>query len=110
MRGSIIAAPGLRSKSSTLSITWITPLIIVGPPEPPATSAGCPFSSAMTGDMLDSGRLSGATSLFLSPTSLNALGTPGATAKSSIRSEEHTSELQSHHDLVCRLLLEKKNE
>src|SRR5437667_209968 len=26
------------------------------------------------------------------------------------RSEEHTSELQSHHDLVCRLLLEKKKE
>src|SRR5437773_9672268 len=25
-----------------------------------------------------------------------------------VRSEEHTSELQSHHDLVCRLLLEKK--
>src|SRR5437588_7743134 len=25
------------------------------------------------------------------------------------RSEEHTSELQSHSDLVCRLLLEKKN-
>src|SRR5437667_8957451 len=24
------------------------------------------------------------------------------------RSEEHSSELQSHHDLVCRLLLEKK--
>src|SRR5260221_5886228 len=27
---------------------------------------------------------------------------------SSVRSEEHTSELQSHSDLVCRLLLEKK--
>src|SRR5437773_5348556 len=27
---------------------------------------------------------------------------------STSRSEEHTSELQSHHDLVCRLLLEKK--
>src|SRR2546428_8099634 len=26
------------------------------------------------------------------------------------RSEEHTSELQSRSDLVCRLLLEKKNE
>src|SRR5438034_5576329 len=26
----------------------------------------------------------------------------------SARSEEHTSELQSHSDLVCRLLLEKK--
>src|SRR3989440_8667968 len=28
---------------------------------------------------------------------------------SSDRSEEHTSELQSRSDLVCRLLLEKKN-
>src|SRR5438067_8874240 len=26
-----------------------------------------------------------------------------------LRSEEHTSELQSRFDLVCRLLLEKKN-
>src|SRR5437773_5026170 len=30
------------------------------------------------------------------------------TEATTIRSEEHTSELQSHHDLVCRLLLEKK--
>src|SRR5437588_5432760 len=29
-------------------------------------------------------------------------------ARESGRSEEHTSELQSHSDLVCRLLLEKK--
>src|SRR6266516_4184808 len=28
---------------------------------------------------------------------------------STMRSEEHTSELQSPYDLVCRLLLEKKN-
>src|SRR5437588_3429086 len=34
---------------------------------------------------------------------------PGApTEKGPARSEEHTSELQSHSDLVCRLLLEKK--
>src|SRR5438132_10086493 len=32
--------------------------------------------------------------------------TTAATANG--RSEEHTSELQSHSDLVCRLLLEKK--
>ena len=32
----------------------------------------------------------------------------GGMATFFIRSEEHTSELQSHHDLVCRLLLEKK--
>src|SRR5438034_8385597 len=30
------------------------------------------------------------------------------TPQLSPRSEEHTSELQSHSDLVCRLLLEKK--
>ena len=30
-------------------------------------------------------------------------------AWNNLRSEEHTSELQSHSDLVCRLLLEKKN-
>src|SRR5260221_8352142 len=32
----------------------------------------------------------------------------GACAVEDDRSEEHTSELQSHSDLVCRLLLEKK--
>src|SRR2546430_15181246 len=33
----------------------------------------------------------------------------GATGGSGTRSEEHTSELQSQSNLVCRLLLEKKN-
>src|SRR5699024_12198914 len=33
---------------------------------------------------------------------------PDALRKDGIRSEEHTSELQSRFDLVCRLLLEKK--
>src|SRR5690606_41910766 len=34
---------------------------------------------------------------------------PGNTAaRASLRSEEHTSELQSRENLVCRLLLEKK--
>src|SRR5207248_8895169 len=32
----------------------------------------------------------------------------GASPMTAIRSEEHTSELQSPYDLVCRLLLEKK--
>src|SRR5699024_12767924 len=31
------------------------------------------------------------------------------TSPANSRSEEHTSELQSRFDLVCRLLLEKKN-
>src|SRR5690606_42059922 len=33
----------------------------------------------------------------------------GGTGASEQRSEEHTSELQSRENLVCRLLLEKKN-
>src|SRR3712207_7926802 len=50
------------------------------------------------------------TSPTLSPVSLSlrlsSATRPGIIAKP--RSEEHTSELQSHSDLVCRLLLEKK--
>src|SRR5690349_21886747 len=34
----------------------------------------------------------------------------GDPAAEVVRSEEHTSELQSRRDLVCRLLLEKKKE
>src|SRR5260221_10982576 len=41
----------------------------------------------------------------LPPTSIT---TPEHLAAAVARSEEHTSELQSHSDLVCRLLLEKK--
>src|SRR4051812_22249793 len=36
-------------------------------------------------------------------------GAPGAPTLN-LRSEEHTSELQSHVNLVCRLLLEKKKQ
>src|SRR5690606_39312670 len=35
-------------------------------------------------------------------------GNPARKAKVAARSEEHTSELQSRENLVCRLLLEKK--
>src|SRR2546421_8742207 len=40
----------------------------------------------------------------------SASSRPEATTPRSPRSEEHTSELQSRSDLVCRLLLEKKKE
>src|SRR5690242_17636549 len=40
-------------------------------------------------------------SLIVDPRSLSEI-------KQGVRSEEHTSELQSHVNLVCRLLLEKK--
>src|SRR5204863_9020033 len=52
----------------------------------------------------ESGRLqpAWAVSLRATPRSLGVLRPPHP------RSEEHTSELQSRRDLVCRLLLEKK--
>src|SRR5436190_5915220 len=40
--------------------------------------------------------------------SLLAKYVESASLPMALRSEEHTSELQSHSDLVCRLLLEKK--
>src|SRR5436190_4142074 len=40
-------------------------------------------------------------------TESTASAIPGLPADPDPRSEEHTSELQSHSDLVCRLLLEK---
>src|SRR5438034_4712520 len=49
---------------------------------------------------------------FSKPRQVNALGVdviiPPGQLDGPDRSEEHTSELQSHSDLVCRLLLEKK--
>src|SRR5699024_11729234 len=41
-------------------------------------------------------------------TALMTVRTPSARTPRMDRSEEHTSELQSRFDLVCRLLLEKK--
>src|SRR5438477_8946906 len=42
------------------------------------------------------------------PTDFGNAWTAGAFNSTTNRSEEHTSELQSHVNLVCRLLLEKK--
>src|SRR5436190_7732697 len=57
------------------------------------------------------------TTLFRSPVGLLEIGGDlgdelvGSYAhRGGQRSEEHTSELQSHSDLVCRLLLEKKKQ
>src|SRR5690606_41413359 len=50
----------------------------------------------------------------VAPSSLTVYALPQITGHPSnqsltVRSEEHTSELQSRENLVCRLLLEKKN-
>src|SRR5947207_4611279 len=55
-----------------------------------------------------------AVGLSVMATQLSAITLIGTTGQGAtdglrfVRSEEHTSELQSHSDLVCRLLLQKK--
>src|SRR5260370_1601939 len=51
---------------------------------------------------------SNASLMFARGAALEAVLSPLTRSTSSARSEEHTSELQSHLNLVCRLLLEKK--
>src|SRR2546430_8561952 len=70
-------------------------------PRSPSLSSGRPGSSSRSGLP---------TSPFLRPPRSNTRSTlPGCeTSHRSKRSEEHTSELQSQSNLVCRLLLEKK--
>src|SRR5206468_10183287 len=47
---------------------------------------------------------------FISPRTVCMISPPTFSKSMSMRSEEHTSELQSRSDLVCRLLLEKKKQ
>src|SRR5699024_11273855 len=51
----------------------------------------------------------GMTSPRLSPCTMMSAPMIRVDMPQDVRSEEHTSELQSRFDLVCRLLLEKKN-
>src|SRR5215204_2169274 len=78
-------------------------------------SSGCLFRGVSNRTLVP---LPGSLSIFRSPLSARALsriplvpipaGDHSDRLKPRPRSEEHTSELQSHSDLVCRLLLEKK--
>src|SRR5207249_8158769 len=89
-----------------------------------STDGGFYILDAATGAIVDAHFLSGAGSasavaigmgyVWMDDASgtVYAYGAPGAGVMAAIeaqpRSEEHTSELQSRFDLVCRLLLEKK--
>src|SRR5438094_2503329 len=46
--------------------------------------------------------------IFFKTVPILTLATPLEIARRTARSEEHTSELQSPYEIVCRLLLEKK--
>src|SRR5437588_9462081 len=63
------------------------------------------LASPLTADAKPTGAERATVELLLSPLLWREVE---GTNDELFRSEEHTSELQSHSDLVCRLLLEKK--
>src|SRR5438034_4049375 len=79
---------------------------VMTPPRVAATAAATTGSGFLSGSMGIGGGLLNVPLLVyvLGRNTRKAIGTSSLL----IRSEEHTSELQSHSDLVCRLLLEKK--
>src|SRR5260221_5564879 len=64
----------------------------------PPRSTLFPYTTLFRSQSIDLPRTNGCSNQFWGQTIWNP----------QCRSEEHTSELQSHSDLVCRLLLEKK--
>src|SRR5699024_11299958 len=99
--------------------------LLRAPSTPPLSPYTTLFRSKDSLDRMMPGRHSGGvTTRTASPISTSAPGVPmmpvmfilascfslqfGAALAVQLRSEEHTSELQSRFDLVCRLLLEKK--
>src|SRR3712207_8480595 len=79
-----------------------------------SSQLGKPFAAGSTGpDSYDCGGFTSAAWLlagYALPATPQAQWAAGASvpAGDAVRSEEHTSELQSRQYLVCRLLLEKK--
>src|SRR5207302_6094173 len=70
----------------------------------------CPIEGAVVSRTIRpttaSSRTRGTKSMVRIPKRFHSSGTRGSVG--TVRSEEHTSELQSRENLVCRLLLEKK--
>src|SRR5215471_20485825 len=82
---------------------WNVPMPMLGPSFTPdrTTSGAGPKAPA---------KASCTTMQGVPPTRCHSAPSHGPSASMGpTRSEEHTSELQSRRDLVCRLLLEKKN-
>src|SRR5207237_8401641 len=104
-------ATGYRHTSSTLTTTLLL-LLLYYFPAPPTTEA---YTLSLHDALPISFRATRRPSnVVYDPIRLVPPATPPAPKPTLalvgiVRSEEHTSELQSHLNLVCRILLEKKN-
>src|SRR5690606_19975699 len=86
-----------------------TPTITGGQLLPPASSTQS-MTKVLTASMPSAGIAIFSQELFSEPDPFGIISIDSVSAsdEKSMRSEEHTSELQSRENLVCRLLLEKK--
>src|SRR5438874_9824843 len=77
---------------------------------PPPRSTLFPYTTLFRsiGMLTITGMAGSYTRMLVKTSRFNELRTEREALKKNYRSEEHTSELQSRRDLVCRLLLEKK--
>src|SRR2546425_3090065 len=82
--------------------------LLVAHPTPPRTVARAAETSPPTTPAVATA--GAAPARFAAAAVLRLEHVPGVVALRGVRSEEHTSELQSLAYLVCRLLLEKKKE
>src|SRR5690606_41307098 len=103
--------------SSDLSLTWTTFLVcslLLIPPIPSSLFHACstprdtPVSLHDALPISPANRTSMPTLTGTLPSLNQVLTQPMARRSGSLRSEEHTSELQSRENLVCRLLLVKR--
>src|SRR5260221_5428255 len=95
-----------RSRKSRSSVTWAESSATSQMRLIEATVSTGYLPLAVSADNITAS-VPSSTALATSDTSAR-VGTGLEIIDSIIRSEEHTSELQSHSDLVCRLLLETK--
>src|SRR5437773_1892424 len=85
---------------------------------PHSMNASCTASSRLPSSMVDTSPPSANVARYRQPDTARPFTTTvqqpqrpcPQLSRAPKRSEEHTSELQSHHELVCRLLLEKKKQ
>src|SRR5207249_9003751 len=94
------------SHSPSVAPTSAAPTASLTPVASPSPTATATADAARYGVLLGSGGRISVRSETTFATSVYAAGGEHAVASHDGRSEEHTSELQSRFDLVCRLLLE----
>src|SRR6266851_4979479 len=97
-RSNSLGCASLRRRARSFSSERVRPARLV-------TSTPLATARATTSSLVGRSAMPCAVSSAVKSTSRSSRAIPCPTWP---RSEEHTSELQSHHDLVCRLLLEKK--